>query len=82
MEKEFNEIAEKIMNSELKLDNDDLLILYGYYKQSTIGDCNINKPFFFDTKGTAKYDAWIANNGMKKELAMKRYIRKANMHLK
>ncbi len=82
MEKEFNETAEKMTNSNLKLENDDLLILYGYYKQSTVGDCNIEQPSFWNVKAHAKYEAWKENKGITKEVAMKRYIRKANILLK
>ena len=82
MEKKFNEVSERIKNSDLKLENDDLLILYGYYKQGTLGDCNIKQPSFFDIKGNAKYDSWNMNIGMKKEVAMARYIRKALTLLK
>lgn len=40
-------------------DNDQLLMLYGLYKQSTIGNCNENKPTsFFDLKASKKWDAW------------------------
>ena len=78
MEKEFNNISEKMTSlTNLNLDDDDKLILYGYYKQSTCGDCNINEPSFYDLKGKAKYNAWKENKGIKKEIAMQRYIRKA-----
>jgi hypothetical protein len=36
-----------------ELDNDNLLYLYGLYKQITCGDCNVSKPSFFDLKGQA-----------------------------
>jgi diazepam-binding inhibitor (GABA receptor modulating acyl-CoA-binding protein) len=52
------------------------LILYGLYKQSTIGDCNVSKPNVFDFKGQAKWDAWESNRGLDKLIAMRRYIRK------
>lgn len=40
-------------------DNDKLLMLYGLYKQSTIGNCNEKKSTsFFDLKSSKKWDAW------------------------
>lgn len=39
-------------------DNSELSILYGWYKQATVGDINVSKPGFFDLKGQAKWDAW------------------------
>ena len=79
---DFEESAIKIKESNIKLDNDDLLLLYGLYKQSTEGDCNIDKPYFYDFKGTAKYNAWKENEGMTKEKAMKNYIKKVKKFLK
>lgn len=62
--------------------NDDLLCLYGFYKQATIGDCNIKKPtnilfsnnYSFDKKPMLKWEAWSKNAGMKKKEAMRNYI--------
>ena len=83
MESEFKEISEKILLSkDLNIDDDDKLTLYGYYKQSTVGDCNISQPSFIDYKGTAKYNAWKENEGMNEKIAMQRYVRKAKQFLK
>lgn len=76
----FNEAAAKIKQAgeNLNLSNDDLLTLYGYYKQSTIGDCNTEPPGFFDVRGKAKYDEWYKNKGMSANDAMKRYTKKVS----
>jgi diazepam-binding inhibitor (GABA receptor modulating acyl-CoA-binding protein) len=74
--KKFEKAASKIKESNLNLDNDTLLTLYGYYKQATEGDCNIEAPSFFDFKGKAKYDAWLQHKGVGQETAMKKYIKK------
>lgn len=62
-------------------DNDTLLELYSFYKQATEGDVNGDKPGAFDFKARAKYDAWEARKGMKREVAMKAYVRLVE-HLK
>ena len=55
--------------------NENLLKIYGLYKQATEGDVNIEKPTnFFDFKGIAKYNAWEELKGIPKEEAMKKYI--------
>jgi acyl-CoA-binding protein len=42
IKEKFTKAANEIKaNTELKLDNDTLLSLYGYYKQGLEGDCNI-----------------------------------------
>ncbi|MFT6055529.1 MAG: acyl-CoA-binding protein [Roseivirga sp.] len=54
--------------------NEQLLKLYGLYKQSTHGDNDTERPGGFDFKAAAKYNAWTNLAGMNKEMAMKEYI--------
>ena len=75
LEQEFLSAAEKIKESGKNLDNDTLLKLYGYYKQGTIGDCNIECPGFWQVKEKAKWEAWEQHKGMKKTHGMKKYIK-------
>jgi diazepam-binding inhibitor (GABA receptor modulating acyl-CoA-binding protein) len=75
LEKDFFENAEKVKNFKTKPTEDELLELYGLYKQSTIGDINISKPNFINFKESYKWDAWDICKGMDKEKAMKKYIR-------
>lgn len=64
----------------VKLENmpskDEILQVYGLYKQSTVGDININKPamFSFDLKAKAKYSAWKKLRGIDKADAKKQYV--------
>lgn len=55
---------------------EDKLILYGLFKQATVGDCNTSKPGIFDQKGRYKWDAWDKQKGKTKEQAMEDYITK------
>ncbi|CAJ1071672.1 acyl-CoA-binding domain-containing protein 5A-like isoform X4 [Xyrichtys novacula] len=55
--------------------DDMMLMFYSYYKQATVGPCNIPRPMgFWDTRGKAKWDAWNSLGNMTKEEAMKNYI--------
>lgn len=54
--------------------NKQKLRAYALYKQSTIGDCNIEKPSLFNPVEKAKYDAWKQLQGTSKEEAMKTYV--------
>ncbi|CAI5641925.1 unnamed protein product [Oreochromis niloticus] len=55
--------------------DDMMLMFYSYYKQATMGPCNISRPTgFWDTHGKAKWDAWSSLGNMTKEEAMKSYI--------
>lgn len=78
LEKEFLNLSEKIKNSNKNFDNDTLLKLYGYYKQATVGDCNIECPGFWQIKEKAKWEAWEQHKGMKKTHSMKKYIKLVN----
>jgi len=54
--------------------NEDLLSLYGLFKQATEGDVTGDRPGGFDFKAIAKFDAWEELKGQSKEQAMKAYI--------
>jgi acyl-CoA-binding protein len=53
--------------------NDQLLALYGLYKQATEGDVTGSRPGLLDLRGRAKYDAWAERKGIKPEAAMEKY---------
>ena len=57
-----------------KPNNETLLNLYGLYKQSTNGNCDIEKPNFLDFKGVKKWEAWNNLHGLKNIEAKKKYI--------
>lgn len=75
LEKQFLNAANQIQESNLKLENDVMLKLYGYYKQGKMGDCNIECPAFWKVKEKAKWEAWEQHRGMKKTHSMKKYIK-------
>jgi diazepam-binding inhibitor (GABA receptor modulating acyl-CoA-binding protein) len=54
--------------------NEDLLRLYGLYKQATEGDNEEERPGGFDFKAAAKYNAWLLLKGKSKEDATQAYI--------
>ena len=79
IEEKFNHFTKLAKILPKTTNNNDLLCLYGFYKQATIGDCNTAKPASLlfsltDQKQVFKWDAWNKNKGMKKEEAMKNYI--------
>jgi len=54
--------------------NEELLQLYGLFKQATDGDATGDRPGGFDFKAIAKYDAWAELKGKSKDEAKKEYI--------
>ena len=55
-------------------DNDELLKLYGLYKQATEGDNEGERPGGFDFKAAAKYNSWLNFRGKSKEEATALYL--------
>ena len=51
------------------------LVLYGLFKQATVGDAHGKRPGMLDMRGRAKYDAWAKRSGTSKESAMESYIK-------
>uniref|UniRef100_A0A8D3EA24 ACB domain-containing protein n=1 Tax=Scophthalmus maximus TaxID=52904 RepID=A0A8D3EA24_SCOMX len=51
-----------------------MLKFYSFYKQATVGACNIPRPGFWDAVGKAKWDAWDSLGDMSKEEAMAAYV--------
>ncbi|XP_045875856.1 acyl-CoA-binding protein [Meles meles] len=73
---EFEKAAEDVKHLKTKPTDDEMLFIYGHYKQVTVGDVNTERPGLLDLKGKAKWDAWNQLKGTSKEDAMKAYINK------
>lgn len=71
---EFEKIAEDINKLKTRPSDQQLLAIYGLYKQAVVGDINIAKPGMADMKGKAKWEAWNTRKGMSKDDAMSAYI--------
>jgi diazepam-binding inhibitor (GABA receptor modulating acyl-CoA-binding protein) len=78
LEEEFRQTASRVKSRDTMPSDEDLLILYGLYKQATQGDCNIPQPWSTQVEPRARWDAWFKNCGMYRETAMKKYIEKVN----
>lgn len=61
-----------------KPSNEELLKLYGLYKQATEGDNETERPGGFDFKSAAKYNAWLSFKGISKEDAENQYVELVN----
>ena len=74
----FNKAVQHITNNNDKAStiNDEIKInLYKYYKQATIGDCNLAQPSIFDFKNKIKWEAWNSIKGLSKNKAQCLYIK-------
>lgn len=82
---QFTKAQSLLVKLEVMPSKDEILQVYGLYKQSTVGDININKPamFSFDLKAKAKYNAWKKLKGTDKLEAKKQYVALVlNLHKK
>ena len=82
IEEEFKKYSENIKNIKNTPSDNDLLILYGLYKQATVGDCNTQRPGFLDFRGKSKWDSWNKYKNISKEEAMQKYIDKCKEIIK
>ncbi|KAK9460310.1 acyl-CoA-binding protein [Lipomyces oligophaga] len=71
---EFEKAADSVQQLPNKPTDDELLKLYGLYKQATVGDNTTTKPGAFDFKGKYKWNAWNDLLGLSQEDAEKQYI--------
>lgn len=78
MEELFKQAVLRSKKLTVRPSNEDLLRLYGLYKQSTEGDVSGERPGGFDFKGAAKYDAWSNEKGKPANTAMQEYINLVN----
>ncbi|MCF8275892.1 MAG: acyl-CoA-binding protein [Flavobacteriales bacterium] len=75
---ELQEAAERLKTLTTRPSNDELLNLYGLYKQATEGDNKTSKPGMFDMKGQFKWKAWTDKSGMSQEVAADEYVTLVN----
>lgn len=71
---EFTAKAEAVSNLTQRPSDDELLKLYGLFKQATVGDNTTTKPGMFDFKGKYKWEAWDKLKGTSQEEAETQYI--------
>lgn len=70
----FKIALEKVQTLDTRPSNENLLKLYGLYKQATDGEIKGDRPGGFDFKAIAKYDSWASLRGMTNDEAMQSYI--------
>jgi len=75
LKKQFEAAAADVQKLSKRPDNEDMLRLYGLYKQSTAGDATGERPGAFDFANRAKYDAWAKLKGTDSKKAMEGYVK-------
>jgi diazepam-binding inhibitor (GABA receptor modulating acyl-CoA-binding protein) len=76
--KDFLNAADSVKKLTFTPKNDELLTLYGLYKQAVDGDINSTRPSFLYYREQKKWDAWNNCKGMNRESAEAKYIQLVN----
>uniref|UniRef100_A0AAZ3P4E6 Diazepam binding inhibitor, acyl-CoA binding protein n=1 Tax=Oncorhynchus tshawytscha TaxID=74940 RepID=A0AAZ3P4E6_ONCTS len=71
---EFEKAADEVRRLTVQPSYAELAVVYGLYKQATLGNVNTERPGIFDFQGKSKWDGWKAQEGKSKEDAIKEYI--------
>ena len=71
---EFEKAAASIKDLTVRPTDEELLELYGLFKQASVGDCNTARPGMFDLKGKYKWDKWDSHKGTSKADSETKYI--------
>lgn len=79
---QFQQAASVVKKLNSDPSNDELQQLYGFYKQATVGNINIEKPGFLNIKGVKKWEAWNKCKGKTTYEAEVEYIKIVNTLLK
>ncbi|XP_057448766.1 acyl-CoA-binding domain-containing protein 1 [Lotus japonicus] len=81
LQEDFDQYAVKAKTLPDSTSNESKLILYGLFKQATVGPVNTSRPGMFNPRDRAKWDAWKNVEGKSKEEAMNDYITKVKQLL-
>ncbi len=74
LEQDFAAAQDRVKKLTKRPSNDQLLALYGLFKQATEGDATGKRPGMLDVVGRAKYDAWAGRRGTDRSAAMQAYV--------
>lgn len=74
LEDDFASAKERVQNLPKRPTNDEMLKLYGLFKQATEGDATGSRPGLLQMVKRAKFDAWAGHKGTDKDAAKKAYI--------
>jgi diazepam-binding inhibitor (GABA receptor modulating acyl-CoA-binding protein) len=80
---QFKKAADIVKKLKSKPNNNELLSLYGLYKQATVGDINISKPGLLGgIEANSKWNAWEKHKGLSNYQAEVDYVKKVNELIK
>ncbi|KAM7301507.1 acyl-CoA-binding protein homolog [Ixodes scapularis] len=75
LDEQFNKAAEQVKELTERPSDEELLELYGLFKQANFGDNTTSQPGMFDPKGRAKWAFWNKKKGLTQDAAKEEYIK-------
>jgi acyl-CoA-binding protein len=73
-QEKFDKAQTDVKNLSKTPSNDELLKLYAFFKQATVGDVSGSRPGMLKVKDRAKYDAWSKVKGSGPDSAQSDYV--------
>ncbi len=73
-QEEFEAAAERVQKLPKTPSNDEMLELYGLFKQASVGDVSGKRPGMLKVRDRAKFDAWSGRKGMSADDARDAYV--------
>jgi len=70
----FEEAAASVKAFTKRPTDEEMLEIYGLYKQATVGDNTTAQPWAVQMEARAKWEAWEKNKGTDKATAESKYI--------
>jgi diazepam-binding inhibitor (GABA receptor modulator, acyl-CoA-binding protein) len=78
LDKEFNNAIESVKKLQNTPSSEELLKLYGLYKQANFGENTTDKPSMFNYRTFKKWLSWTAVSELTKDQAKGEYIKLVN----
>ena len=75
LDQSFLKAVDIVNNLKKKPNDNELLKLYGLFKQANQGNNNSPEPGYLDIKGQRKWTSWRSNIGKNQEQAKQEYIK-------
>lgn len=71
---DFQIAVERVKTLSKRPNDEEMLKLYGLFKQATVGNVNTERPSFWNLVAKAKWDAWNEVQGIDSESAKDKYV--------
>ncbi|XP_074520919.1 acyl-CoA-binding protein-like isoform X1 [Halichoeres trimaculatus] len=79
MTEAFERAVKEVDTLNIPPDSPDDFMIYGLFKQATVGDINQEHPGLLDISAKMKWEAWNRNKGLSKDDAKAAFVEVVDM---